>query len=57
MTRLSVALARRERMTIVPAPLAEYDPSEDWMWMALLVARTVIAAIFALVVMAYCIGG
>jgi hypothetical protein len=57
MTRLSVAVARRERMTIVPAPLAEYDPSEDWMWMALLVVRTVIAALFALVVLAYCVGG
>lgn len=57
MTRLSVAMARRERMTIVPAPLAEYDPSEDSRWMALLIARTALTALFALVVMAYCLGG
>jgi hypothetical protein len=57
MTRLSVQMARRERMTIVPAPLAEYDPLADSVWLALLVARSALAALFALLVLAYALGG
>jgi hypothetical protein len=57
MTRLSVQMARRERMTIVPAPLAEYEPLADSVWLALLVARSALAALFALLVLAYALGG
>lgn len=57
MTRLSVQMARRERMTIVPAPLAEYDPCADTVWLALLLVRTALTALFALIVIAYALGG
>ena len=57
MTRLSLMADRQERAAVAPAPLAEFDPCANTLWLALLLVRTALTALFALIVIAYALGG